>query len=455
MAAQHRPNMSHAPSSPLSTAKSRPLSGCVRVPGDKSISHRALMFGALATGRTTIAGLLEGEDVLNTAKALEAMGAPVRKVGATWEVLGRGVGGLEQPMGDLDFGNSGTGIRLMMGLIAGHDMRAKLVGDASLSRRPMGRVLKPLTQMGVELEEPGRDRLPLAMRGTPDLLPIEYRTPVPSAQIKSAVLLAGLHATGATTVVEAQATRDHTERMLRHFGAKVTLAERGGARAITVDGDAELEGRAVNVPCDPSSAAFLVAAALIVPGSEITIEGVLVNPTRTGFYVTLKEMGADLELRNEREEGGEPVADIHVRHSKLQGVRVPPERAPSMIDEYPVLSCLAAYASGETRMEGLAELKVKESDRLAATAAGLAANGVAAKVDGETLIVDGGRSVRGGGTVATHLDHRIAMAFLVLGLGADRPVTVDDAATIATSFPEFRGLMERLGAAFTVPAAVR
>jgi 3-phosphoshikimate 1-carboxyvinyltransferase len=309
--------------------------------------------------------------------------------------------------------------------------------------------------MGLEVEEEGRDTLPLTVRGTPDLLPIEYKTPVASAQVKSAVLIAGLHAMGETTVVEAEATRDHTERMLRHFGAELVVEERGGARAITVTGDAELEGRDVVVPGDPSSAAFLVAAALIVPGSEVVIESVLVNPTRTGFYTTLKEMGAEIELANAREEGGEPIADIIVRHSKLKGVRVPPERAPSMIDEYPVLACLAAFADGETRMEGLAELKVKESDRLAATAAGLAGNGVAAKVDGDALIVDGGKAVRGGGLVATHLDHRIAMAFLTLGLGADRPVTVDDADTIATSFPEFRGLMEGLGASFTVPEGAR
>jgi 3-phosphoshikimate 1-carboxyvinyltransferase len=447
--------VSHTSSSPLSAGKSRALSGRVSVPGDKSISHRALMFGALATGRTTIRGLLEGEDVLNTAKALQAMGCPVRKVGTTWEVLGRGVGGLTEPGRDIDFGNSGTGIRLMMGLIAGHDMRVRLVGDASLSRRPMGRVLAPLMQMGLEVEEKGRDTLPLTLRGTADLLPIEYATPVPSAQIKSAVLLAGLHAAGTTTVVEAQPTRDHTERMLRHFGAEVSIAERNGSRAISIQGDAELEGRRIDVPGDPSSAAFLTAAALIVPGSEIVIEGALVNPTRTGFYVTLAEMGADVGFRNERQEGGEPVADIVVRHSRLQGVRVPPERAPSMIDEYPVLACLAAYAAGETRMEGLAELKVKESDRLAATAAGLAANGVSARIEGDTLVVGGGKSVRGGGLVSTHLDHRIAMAFLTLGLGADRPVSVDDAGTIATSFPEFRGLMERLGASYALPEAAR
>ena len=451
--------MSHPPPSPLSAGKARSLSGRVRVPGDKSISHRALMFGALATGRTHIAGLLEGEDVLNTAKALQALGCPVRKVGATWEVLGRGVGGLAEPVGDIDYGNSGTGLRLMMGLVAGHDIRVRFVGDASLSRRPMGRVLTPLRQMGLQIEEDGKDRLPLTVRGSADLLPIEYRPPVASAQIKSAVLIAGLHATGSTTVIEGQPTRDHTERMLRHFGAQVAISERDGSRAITVGGDGELEGRSVNVPGDPSSTAFLASAALIVPGSEIAIEGVLVNPTRTGFYVTLKEMGADIQFSNEREEGGEPVADILVRHSRLKGVRVPPERAPSMIDEYPVLACLAAYAEGETRMEGLSELKVKESDRLAATAAGLGANGVPARVEGETLIVSGvhgtARTVRGGGTVATHLDHRIAMAFLTLGLGARKPVTVDDIGMIATSFPEFRGLMESLGASFAVPEGVR
>ncbi len=448
--------MSHANPTPLSSTRAPALSGRIRVPGDKSISHRALMFGAIATRRTTITGLLEAEDVLNTAKALQALGCPITKTGtktgATWEVLGRGVGGLTQPASDLDFGNSGTGTRLMMGLIAGHDMTVRMTGDASLSKRPMARVLDPLTRMGVEVLD-GATRLPLSLRGTSDLIPIEYRLPVPSAQLKSAILIAGLHAAGATTVIEAEATRDHTERMLRHFGAKVTAIERDGLRAITVKGDGELEGRAVVVPGDPSSAAFLAAAALIVPGSEITIEGVLVNPTRTGFYATLREMGADVTFLNEREEGGEPIADVRVRHSKLKGVRVPSERAPSMIDEYPMLACVAAYASGETRMEGLAELKVKESDRLAATADGLIANGVAAKAEGDALIVQGGASVLGGGRVATHLDHRIAMAFLTLGLGADRPVTVDDTAMIATSFPEFRSLMERLGATFTAPEA--
>jgi len=455
----------HEAPSPLCAHRAKSLNGRVRVPGDKSISHRALMLGALATGRTRITGLLEGEDVLNTAKALQALGCPIRREGSAWELLGRGVGGLEQPAAALDFGNSGTGVRLMLGVLAGHGLTARLVGDASLSRRPMGRVLKPLERMGLEVLDKGpkggpevdRDRLPLTVRGSADLIPIEYQLPVASAQIKSAVLIAGLHASGETTVIEPAPTRDHTERMLSYFGAQVSATKRQGLRAVSVKGDAELAGRDVNVPGDPSSAAFLVAAALIVPGSEVTIEGVLVNPTRTGFYTTLREMGADVAFTHERIEGGEPVADIRVRHpgrdSGLRGVRVPAERAPSMIDEYPVLACLAAYAAGETRMEGLAELKVKESDRLAATAAGLAANGVAAKVDGDTLIVEGGHGALGGGTVATHLDHRIAMAFLVLGLGADRPVTVDDAGVIATSFPEFRPLMEGLGAAFAEPEA--
>ncbi|HEX5957432.1 MAG TPA: 3-phosphoshikimate 1-carboxyvinyltransferase, partial [Hyphomicrobiaceae bacterium] len=438
--------MPHASPSPLSSRRATALAGRVRVPGDKSISHRALMLGALASGRTRITGLLEGEDVLNTAKVLRALGCPIAKYGAVWEVLGRGVGGLHQPAVDLDFGNSGTGVRLMLGVLAGHSLTARLVGDASLSGRPMGRVLRPLERMGLEVLDKGKDTLPLSIRGSADLIPIEYQLPVASAQIKSAVLIAGLHAGGETTVIEPEATRDHTERMLGYLGAQVTATKRQGLRAVSVKGDAELGGKDINVPGDPSSAAFLAAAALIVPGSEVVIEGVLVNPTRTGLYTTLREMGADVVFLNERIDGGEPVADIRVRHGggKLRGVRVPPERAPSMIDEYPVLACLSAYAEGETRMEGLAELKVKESDRLAATAAGLTANGVAAKAEGDSLIVEGGRGVPGGGVVATHLDHRIAMSFLVLGLGADRPVSVDDADMIATSFPAFRPLMEEL-----------
>jgi 3-phosphoshikimate 1-carboxyvinyltransferase len=434
---------------PLTTVRASALKGAVRVPGDKSISHRALLFGAIATGVTRVTGLLEGQDVLDMAAAVSALGAPAAKEGDTWVVKGRGVGGLRAAAHPLDFGNSGTAVRLMMGVLAGHDFDATLAGDASLSRRPMRRVLDPLKRMGLTVRPEGADRLPLTLRGAPRALPIEYELPVPSAQVKSAILLAGLHAPGATTVIEREATRDHTERMLRAFGAEVETKVEGGKTRITVTGDAELSGRDVIVPGDPSSAAFLIAAALIVPGSEMTVENILVNPTRTGLYTTLAEMGADIALLNEREAGGEPVADIRARFSRLKGVRVPPERAPSMIDEYPVLAAIAAFADGETRMEGLAELKVKESDRLAATAAGLAANGVAANVDGDTLIVRGGKSVPGGGTVATHMDHRIAMAFLTLGLASDRPVTVDDTAMIATSFPEFRGLMEQLGATYT------
>jgi 3-phosphoshikimate 1-carboxyvinyltransferase len=448
------PDVPQATSSPLRAHRAMALHGSVRVPGDKSISHRAMLFGALATGRTRIAGLLEGQDILHTLNALRALGCAIAKTGPVWEVLGRGVGGLEAPATDLDFGNSGTGARLTMGAIAGHDMAVRMTGDASLSRRPMGRVLKPLARMGLEVLDQGRDTLPLRIRGSSDLIPIDYQLPVASAQIKSAILIAGLHAAGETTVIEPAATRDHTERMLSYFGAQVAATKRQGLRAVSIKGDAELVGRDVDVPGDPSSAAFLAAAALMVPGSEVTVEGVLINPTRTGFYTTVREMGADLSFSNERSEGGEPVADIRVRHARLEGVRVPPERAPAMIDEYPVLACLAACAAGETRMEGLAELKVKESDRLAATAAGLAANGVSAGVDGDTLIVAGGKGVPGGGYVATHLDHRIAMAFLTLGLAADRPVTVDDAGPIATSFPGFRTLMESLGAAFSEPEEV-
>ena len=449
------PDVPHETRSPLCSLKSTALSGRVRVPGDKSISHRALIFGALATGRTRISGLLEGEDILRTAAALRAMGCPITNSSGEWEVLGRGVGGLQQPDGAVDFGNAGTGVRLMMGVIAGHDMVVRLTGDASLSRRPMGRVLKPLQQMGLEVLNGGQDKLPLDIRGTTDLIPIEYLLPVASAQIKSAVLIAGVHAAGETTVIEPEATRDHTERMLAHFGAQVTATKRQGLRAISVKGDAELVGSQVYVPGDPSSAAFLAAAALIVPGSEVIIENVLINPTRTGFYTTLREMGADIAFIDERNQGGEPVAEIRVRSAKLTGVQVPAARAPSMIDEYPILACLAAFADGETRMEGLAELKVKESDRLAATAAGLVANGVDARAESDALVVRGGKAVRGGGTVATHLDHRIAMAFLTLGLGADRPVVVDDAAMIATSFPDFVPAMENLGAKFAAPEAVQ
>ncbi|MGQ0455439.1 MAG: 3-phosphoshikimate 1-carboxyvinyltransferase [Hyphomicrobium sp.] len=437
----------HAPK-PLAALRAASLKGRVRVPGDKSISHRALIFGALATGVTRIRGLLEAEDVINTAKAVTALGAPATKIGDVWQVTGRGVGGLRAPDAPLDFGNSGTGARLMMGVVAGHPITAVFTGDASLTKRPMRRVLGPLKQMGLQAIEDGKETLPLTLAGTTDLVPIVYQLPVPSAQVKSAILIAGLHAAGETTVIETEATRDHTERMLRYFGARVETRVIGGETHITVAGDAELAGRDVLVPGDPSSAAFLAAAALTTPGSDVTIDGVLINPTRTGLYLTLQEMGGDVAFLNVREEGGEPVADIRVRASKLTGVHVPAHRAPSMIDEYPVLAAIAGFASGETRMDGLAELKVKESDRLAATAAGLVANGVAAGVDGDTLIVSGTGRVPGGGRVATHLDHRIAMAFLTAGLASDAPIAIDDATMIATSFPEFRDLMQSLGARY-------
>ena len=436
-------------SQPLTAAPSRSLSGTIRVPGDKSISHRALILGALATGRTRIAGLLEADDVMATAAAIAALGAEVRRDSGVIEVTGQGVGGLRAPAGVLDFGNSGTGSRLMLGVVAGHDMDVCFTGDASLCRRPMGRVLKPLQRMGLSLADETRTTFPFTVRGTPDLVPIVYELPVASAQVKSAVLLAGLHAPGRTTVIEPLATRDHTERMFAHFGAELSIKdEAGGRRAVTIRGDAELEGISVVVPGDPSSAAFAVAAALICPGSDIVIEGVLMNPTRTGLVETVREMGGDIELIDLRHDGREPVGDLRVKASALHGVIVPPLRAPSMIDEYPVLAVIAAFAEGETRMEGLSELRVKESDRLAATLAGLVACGVEARIEGDDLIVTGRGAVRGGGLVATHMDHRLAMAFLILGLGAEQPVTVDDTAMIATSFPDFVPLMTKLGAEF-------
>ena len=430
---------------PLTALKSQSLHGRVRVPGDKSISHRALILGALATGTTKITGLLEGEDVLATGAVLAALGAGVGKKDAAWVVHGRGVGGLNAQANELDFGNSGTGARLMMGVVAGQHVRVTFTGDDSLSRRPMGRVLTPLKRMGLNIEG-NSDTLPLTLIGTPDLVPIEYELPVPSAQVKSAILLAGLHAPGKTTVFENAPTRDHTERMLSHFGAELAISHEDGRTAITLTGDAELDGKNVTVPGDPSSAAFLAAAALITEGSQITIEGVLVNPTRTGFYETLKEMGADIHYENEREEGGEPVADIRVKSSPLKGVSVPAQRAPSMIDEYPILAVVAAFARGETRMEGVGELRVKESDRLASTLAGLKACGVDAEAGDDTLSVHGGKGVPGGGHIETHMDHRIAMAFLVMGLAAEKPVTIDNAAIIATSFPDFTEVMHSLGA---------
>ena len=435
-------------------AAAGPLSGSVRVPGDKSISHRALMLGALAVGETRIEGLLEGEDVLRTAAAMRALGAEVTRTGeGAWTVRGRGVGGLAEPADVLDMGNSGTAARLLTGIIAGHPIFAVLTGDASLRRRPMGRVTGPLAQSGAEFWAREGGRLPLAIRGAADPMPLDYTLPVASAQVKSAVLLAGLCAPGITRVVEPRATRDHTETMLRGFGAAVEVQARAdGGREIRLAGQPELAGRPVAVPADPSSAAFPAVAALLVPGSSVTLEGVGMNPLRAGLYTTLAEMGADLAIAGERDEAGERVADLTVSSSPLRGVDVPAERAPAMIDEYPILAVAAACAAGTTRMRGLAELRVKESDRLAAIAAGLAACGARTEIEGDDLLVHGtGMPPQGGATVATQMDHRIAMAFLVLGQVTAEPVAIDDGSFIDTSVPGFVALMRGLGATIETP----
>lgn len=432
----------------LTSSRAGRLAGVVTVPGDKSVSHRALMFGALAVGRSVVSGLLEGEDVLRTAQAMRALGADVvRESPGLWRVHGRGVGGLMEPADVLDMGNSGTGARLLLGILAGQPISAFLTGDASLRRRPMHRVIEPLSAMGARFMTREGNRLPLGVRGAESPLPLTYRLPVPSAQVKSAILLAGLTAPGETTVIEPEPTRDHTELMLRGFGATVRVTDGPEGRAVTVVGQPELMGRAVAVPADPSSAAFPAVAALLVPDSAVTLTGVGTNPLRFGLFETLAEMGADIAIANPRLEGAEPVADLTVRHGPLKGVDVPAERAPRMIDEYPVLAIAAACASGTTRMFGLGELKVKESDRLAAIARGLAACGARVEVDGDTLIVHGTGAVPdGGATVPVDLDHRIAMAFLVLGTATPEPVAVDDAAAIGTSFPGFVKLMNGLGA---------
>jgi 3-phosphoshikimate 1-carboxyvinyltransferase len=441
--------------SPLEARSSGPLTGKVRVPGDKSISHRALILGALAVGETRITGLLEGEDVLNTAKAMRALGARVAREAsngvATWSVRGTGVAGFAQPDAPLDFGNSGTGCRLVMGAVAGCPITATFDGDASLRSRPMRRVLDPLELMGARVGEAKEGgRLPLQLNGARDPLPILYRTPVASAQIKSAVLLAGLSAPGVTTVIENEASRDHTELMLQHFGAQLVSTREGShGHRIALTGQPELHGAEVVVPADPSSAAFPLVAALIVEGSDIVLTDVMTNPLRTGLFTTLREMGASIEESEVRGDAGEPMAQLRVRASKLRGVEVPPERAPSMIDEYLVLAVAAAFAEGTTVMRGLQELRVKESDRLEATAAMLRVNGVNVEISGNDLIVEGKGHVPGGGPVTTHMDHRIAMSALVMGLASDQPVTVDDTAFIATSFPTFIPMMRGLGAEFS------
>jgi 3-phosphoshikimate 1-carboxyvinyltransferase len=427
-----------------------PLTGAITVPGDKSISHRALMFGALAVGETRIVGMLEGEDVLRTAAAMRALGAEVaRDASGTWRVAGRGVGGLAEPSEVLDMGNSGTAARLLCGILASHDLFAVMTGDASLCRRPMRRVIDPLSDCGARFMSREGGRLPLAVQGARDALPLEYRVPVPSAQVKSAVLLCGLNAPGITRVEEPEATRDHSENMLRHFGATVDVEEDGPGRIVHLHGQPELRAADVVVPGDPSSAAFPLVAALTVPGSRLTIGNVGLNPLRTGLLATLAEMGADITVANQRSEGGEPVGDLVIAPGTLKGVDVPPGRAPTMIDEYPILAVAAASAEGVTRMRGLKELRVKESDRLAATAAMLAGNGVRVAIEGDDLIVHGtSGAIAGGAAVATHMDHRIAMSALVLGLAARAAVAIDDASFIDTSFPGFATLMAGLGARF-------
>ena len=432
---------------PLTARRNGPLAGTARVSGDKSISIRALILGAMAVGDTRVNGLLEGEDVLHTANALQALGARIERTGERqWSIHGVGVGGFAEPAAALDFGNSGTGCRLALGAVAGCPITATFDGDASLRSRPMQRVLDPLQRIGAHAVSSANGRLPLTLAGAHDPMPIVFKPPVPSAQLKSATLLAGLAAPGETVVIEAEPTRDHTEKMLTHFGAEVRVEPEGEGRRITLTGQPELTPRPVVVPADPSSAAFPLVAALIVPGSEVILSGVMMNPLRTGLLITLGEMGAKIERLDVRNEGGEEVADLRIRAGALRGVEVPAVRAPSMIDEYPVLAVAAAFAEGPTVMRGLKELRVKESDRLAATAALLRGNGVAADIDGDDLIVHGAGRAAGGGTVATHMDHRIAMAAIVLGLASERPVAIDDGSFIATSFPGFVELMRSLGA---------
>ena len=438
--------------SPRKSRKSGPLTGKAGVPGDKSVSHRALIIGALTVGETVVSGLLEGEDVLRTAAAMRLLGADiVRDDAGLWRIHGVGVGGFAQPRDVLDFGNSGTGVRLTMGAVATTPITVMLTGDASLRKRPMQRVLAPLALFGARAEPSDTGLLPLTLTGAHHPAPIEYRLQVASAQVKSALLLAALNVPGRSTIIERAATRDHTELMLKAFGADIAVEARGGESVISITGHAELRASPIEVPGDPSSAAFPLVAALVVPGSDIVLERVMLNPRRIGLIETLQEMGGRIEIRNRRSSGGDEIGDIAVRHSALKAVEVPPARAPAMIDEYPVLAVAAAFAEGETVMRGLEELRVKESDRLAAVAAGLAGNGVRCVETADSLSVQGmgADGVPGGGTTATHMDHRIAMSFLIMGLAANRPVSVDDSSMIATSFPEFEQLMRGLGADIT------
>ncbi|MDA5095519.1 3-phosphoshikimate 1-carboxyvinyltransferase [Aliiroseovarius sp. KMU-50] len=443
----------HGPAIPMTSRKCGPLTGEAHVPGDKSISHRSLILGAMAVGETHITGLLEGEDVIGTANAMKAFGADVERLGdGEWRVYGVGVGGFAEPENVIDCGNAGTGVRLIMGAMASSDITATFTGDASLRSRPMGRVTNPIALFGAQSYGREGGRLPMTVIGAADPVPVRYTTPMASAQVKSAVLLAGLNAPGETVVIEKEATRDHTERMLAGFGAEITVEDTDEGHVITLKGQPELMPQTIAVPRDPSSAAFPVCAALIVPGSDVLVPNIGLNPTRAGLFYTLQDMGADLIFENPREEGGEPVADLRAKYSpNMKGIVVPPERAASMIDEYPILSVVASYATGKTEMPGVHELRVKESDRIDAMAKGLRANGVTVDEGEDWWSVEGlgPEGVPGGATVATVLDHRIAMSFACLGMATQKPVHLDDGGPIATSFPVFEGLMAGLGAQLT------
>ena len=431
------------------SGKSKPLSGTVRAPGDKSISHRAMIFGAMAEGTTYVTGLLEGADILSTASVMQALGAAITKTDeGAYTIKGCGASGLKSPEVDLDCGNAGTGVRLIMGACAGYDIRARFTGDASLSSRPMNRILDPLRDMGVKATSEEGGRLPVTLESKGRLQPLSYTPPIASAQVKSAVLLAAVNTEGVTTITEPIPTRDHTENMLRAFGSKVEVTKRNGSDVIKLEGPAALKATKINVPGDPSSAAFPIVAALITPGSDIIVENVMMNPTRTGLFDCLTEMGGHVQANNFRKSGGEVIADIHVKYSKLHGITVPPERAASMIDEYPILAVAAAAANGTTIMDDIAELRVKESDRITATADLLRVNGVKVEELKNGLKVSGG-TVAGGGIVTTHHDHRIAMSALILGCAAETPVSIDDGSMVATSFPTFFDLMNSLGADFS------
>ncbi|WP_208435574.1 3-phosphoshikimate 1-carboxyvinyltransferase [Bartonella phoceensis] len=433
---------------PITAYKSASLSGKIKIPGDKSISHRSLILGGIASGETHIYGLLESDDVLKTAAAMQAMGACIKKKNELWIIRGTGNGCLLAAQNPLDFGNAGTGVRLVMGLVGPYHMKTTFIGDASLSKRPMGRILDPLRLMGVEIESTYGDLLPLTLYGPKMANPICYRIPMASAQVKSALLLAGLNTAGTTTVIESVPTRDHTEKMLKAFGATLEIETNAeGTRFIHLNGQPHLTGQTLDIPGDPSSAAFPLVAALLVEDSDITLENVLINPSRMGFIETLWEMGAQIELLNQRQTGGEDVADLRVQSSMLKGVTVPKERVPSMIDEYPALAVAAAFAEGTTVMLGIEELRIKESDRLSALAQGLKMNHVECEEGKDFLIVHGKSSEKrlGGGNVTTYLDHRIAMCFLVFGLASEKPVTIDDKRMIATSFPEFIPFIKKLG----------